>query len=353
MNAIISAQANDPATKSDPVLTVKNLRVDLGSSQGAFVVDGISFDISAGEVLGIVGESGSGKSVTVRSLIGLIAAPLKVTRGQAIFEGNDLFTLRSKDLKNVRGGRIGMVFQDPLASLNPLQRCGDQIDEMLRIHSDLTRDERRRKVIELFGAVGIPDPTTRVDQYPHEFSGGMRQRVMIAMAIANSPALVIADEPTTALDVTIQAQVMELFRKIGRQNGRSMILVSHDLGLIAENCDRILVLYSGRTMEVGPAAMVLRRPAHPYTRALLDARPKLDRKEEFLATIPGRPPSLGSRPPGCPFHPRCTLAKGRELCAREVPELRTVPGLQSSTACHFAHELVDGVVASTKKVGAL
>jgi oligopeptide/dipeptide ABC transporter ATP-binding protein len=321
-------------------LEVEGLSVDLVGRRGATrIVDDVSFKVSPGETLGIVGESGSGKSITVRAMLGLVPSPpIKVSAGRALFGGRDLLTLGAQEMRHVRGAEIGVVFQDPLASLNPLQRCGDQIEESLRAHTRLNRIERHARVIELLRSVGIPDPASLARRYPHEFSGGMRQRVMIAIAMANDPVLLIADEPTTALDVTIQAQVMQLFRGIGRRSTVSIILISHDLGLIAENCDRILVLYSGRVMETGLSRDVLSAPSHPYTRALISARPKLGVGRGGLEAIPGRPPTVGNRPSGCPFHPRCTLSRGRDICAREVPALRAVAKSTSLAACHFAEE---------------
>jgi len=327
---------------AEPVLKVENLSIDLVSrGTRTTLIEDVGFEVNAGETLGIVGESGSGKSITVRAIVGLIASPpIVVSSGSARFAGQDLLQMQPHQMNAVRGRRIGFVFQDPLSSLNPLQRCGDQIEESLREHTRLDAAARRARVVELLASVGIPDAAQRARRYPHEFSGGMRQRVMIALALANTPALIIADEPTTALDVTIQAQVMELFRSIGKASPVSIILISHDLGLIAENATRIMVLYAGRVMETGLSRSVLGAPAHPYTRALIDARPKLGRRDGELVAIPGRPPTADARPSGCPFHPRCFLSRGREICTREVPALRSVPGSDSRTACHFAEELL-------------
>lgn len=337
--------------RDQPTLKVEGLAIDLvGRKSHARIVEDISFEVAPGETLGIVGESGSGKSITVRALFGLVQSPpICVAAGRAQFAGRDLLTLSPREMTTIRGAKVGVVFQDPLSSLNPLQRCGDQIEESLRAHSTLDATRRRERVVELLRSVGIPDPAQRARRYPHEFSGGMRQRVMIALALANNPALLIADEPTTALDVTIQAQVMQLFRDIGRRSTLSIVLISHDLGLIAENAQRILVLYAGRIMEMGDTAMVLERPAHPYTRALIEARPRLGHSGELLA-IPGRSPTVGNRPSGCPFHPRCTLSRGRSRCAAEVPALRRVEGSSNLTACHFAEELL---IANTAAAGAV
>jgi oligopeptide/dipeptide ABC transporter ATP-binding protein len=325
---------------NEEVLSVTDLHVEVfDKANVSTVVDGVSFSLKANETLGIVGESGSGKSVTARALLGLLPWPLRVVSGSAIFEERDLLQLSTRELAPLRGRRISMVFQDPLASLNPLQSCGRQIDEALQTHKFGPRAERWARVVDLLHSVGIPDPERRARQYPHEFSGGMRQRVMIAIALANDPSIIIADEPTTALDVTIQAQVMDVFRTIRERSDLSVILISHDLGLIAENSNRIIVLYAGRVMESGQTREVLDAPRHPYTRALLNALPALDGKRHKLAHLEGRPPSPSQRPGGCPFHPRCPMSQGREVCVSEVPALRSLPQTQRMTACHFAEEL--------------
>jgi oligopeptide/dipeptide ABC transporter ATP-binding protein len=341
-------------TPGAPTLVVENLSIDIvGRRSRHAVVRDVSLSVAYGETLGIVGESGSGKSITMRALLGLVPSPpMQVVSGTAMFLGQDLLKLGPREMARVRGGKVGMVFQDPLSSLNPLQRCADQIEESLKAHSGLDAAGRRARVLELLAGVGIPDPERRGRRYPHEFSGGMRQRVMIAIALANNPALLVADEPTTALDVTIQAQVMELFRSVGQRQGLSMVLISHDLGLIAENAQRILVLYAGRVMETGTSRNVLGAPTHPYTVALIRARPNLaDRKGELVA-IPGRPPSIEDRPAGCPFHPRCQLSRGREICAREVPALRPVAGSANLAACHFAEESAEAGLAASRIGGA-
>jgi oligopeptide/dipeptide ABC transporter ATP-binding protein len=325
----------------DPVLAVRDLVVEFHTEDGVVkAVDGIDWEIHAGEVLGIVGESGSGKSVSTLTLLGLIPQPPgRVVRGEAIFKGRDLLKLKSKELRTIRGREMAMVFQDPMTSLNPVLTVGDQLAEAVKTHFPDKKDhEVKAHVIRLMKAVGIPNAERRVHQYPHEFSGGMRQRAMIAMAISNDPAVLIADEPTTALDVTIQAQILEVLKLAQEETHAATILITHDLGLIAEMADRVIVMYAGKVVENADVHTIFKAPRHPYTIGLMDSLPRLTLDEDWLRPIPGQPPSLINRPPGCPFHPRCFLSQGRARCREEEPPLREVAA-KHTTACHFAEEL--------------
>ena len=324
-----------------PLLEIRDLRVEFNTDDGVVrAVDGVSFDVFPGEVLGVVGESGSGKSVTAMSILGLIRQPPgKITGGTIGFRGKDLLRMKPKELRRVRGGDIAMVFQDPMTALNPVITVGQQITEALHLHNaNLSAAGARERAVALLALVGVPDPPARFRQYPHEYSGGMRQRAMIAMAIANDPALLIADEPTTALDVTIQAQVLALLRKAARETGAATILITHDLGVIAELADRIVVMYAGRIVETGDVKSIFANPRHPYTRGLLDSLPRLDQDTDELKPIAGSPPSLIDVPSGCAFHPRCAVSQGRERCRTERPELEVAATGQLS-ACHFHAEL--------------
>ncbi len=322
------------------LLDVRNLSVDARRGQrDARIVDDVSFALGAGEMLGIVGESGSGKSVSVRAVLGLIPMPpLRIAGGTAEFEGRDLLRMSARERRGILGRRISIVFQDPLAALNPLMTVGDQIAEAIQAHARLPQAAVDGHVVELLNAVRIPNAAGRARSYPHELSGGMRQRVLIAIALANDPAVIIADEPTTALDVTIQAQIMRIFRDIRRTRGCAIVLISHDLGLIAENCDRVQVMYAGRVVETGTVSDVLREPLHPYTRGLMEARPDQDLQRAQLTPIRGRPPTAGQIPPGCAFHPRCDLYRGRERCERETPVLRGDAAAGRLAACHYFDE---------------
>ncbi|RDC71220.1 ABC transporter ATP-binding protein [Rhodovulum sp. 12E13] len=324
---------------SEALLSVRDLVVEFDGPRGPVrVVDGVSFDVGAGEVLGIVGESGSGKSVSLLAVMGLLPAGARIAGGEIRFDGQRIDNAPEATLRALRGGAVSMIFQDPMTSLNPVLRIGTQIGEAIRLHAPRTpKPEVRERVEALLASVGVPDPASRARQFPHEFSGGMRQRAMIAMAIANGPRLLIADEPTTALDVTIQAQVMDVLEGVCARNHASMILVTHDLGLVAETADRIAVMYSGRVAETGPTDALFARPSHPYTRGLLDSLPTLDADHDELRSIPGQPPDMAARPPGCAFHPRCALGQGRPACSRERPDLRTV-GTGHAAACHYAEE---------------
>jgi oligopeptide/dipeptide ABC transporter ATP-binding protein len=326
----------------EPVLSIRDLAVQFTTDDGIVrAVDGVTYDVYAGETLGIVGESGSGKSVSTMSILGLIPIPPgKIVSGEAVFNGRDLLKLSKKELRRIRGNEMAIVFQDPMTSLNPVLKVGYQLGEAMKAHhADYKDDQIKEKGVGLLRTVGIPQPERRYEQYPHEFSGGMRQRAMIAMAIANNPTLLIADEPTTALDVTIQAQILEVLKKARDETDAATILITHDLGLIAEMADRVIVMYAGKIVELGDVHTIFASPRHPYTVGLMDSLPRLTVDEEFLRPIPGQPPSLINRPPGCPFHPRCFLSQGRARCREEEPPLRPVGGTQHLSACHFADEL--------------
>jgi oligopeptide/dipeptide ABC transporter ATP-binding protein len=299
-------------------LEVKDLTVTFDTADGLVqAVRGVSFALKAGQTLGVVGESGSGKSVTMQTIIGLTRGA-KVS-GEALFEGQDLLTLNSDDLRRVRGAEISMIFQDPLSSLHPYYRVGWQIVEMIRAHQDISRQAARRRAVELLRLVGIPQPDRRVDDYPHQFSGGMRQRAMIAMALANSPKLLIADEPTTALDVTVQAQIIDLMQGLQRELGTSIIMVTHDLGVVADIADDVLVMYAGKAVEKADRRTLFYRAHHPYTRGLMNSLPGAGGAHERLNPIEGQPPSLIRIPSGCPFHPRCPFVMDR--CLTDEPPL--------------------------------
>jgi peptide/nickel transport system ATP-binding protein len=326
----------------EPILSIRDLVVEFKTDDGiVHAVDGISYDVFPGETLGIVGESGSGKSVSTLSILGLIPQPPgRVVSGTAMFKGQDLLRLSKRQLRRVRGDEVAMVFQDPMTSLNPVLTVGKQLGEAIETHYPKETDDAvKARVVELLRLVGVPNPETRHDQYPHEFSGGMRQRAMIAMAIANSPSLLIADEPTTALDVTIQAQVLEVLKRVQAETNAATILITHDLGIVAELCERVLVMYAGHIVEAGDVHTIFESPRHPYTIGLMDSLPKVTEDEEWLRPIPGSPPSLINRPSGCAFHPRCFLSQGRVRCREDVPELRRAAGEGHITACHFADEL--------------
>lgn len=324
-----------------PVLSVRNLTTEFDVGSGFLrAVDSVSFDLYPGEVLGVVGESGSGKSATVLSSLRLIPEPpAHIRAGEVIFEDRDLLKLSRKQLKQVRGKHIGVVFQDPMTSLNPVLTVGQQIVEALEAHDpELKRGAARVRAESLLAEVGVPDPKTRLGQYPHEFSGGMRQRAMIAIAMANNPAVLIADEPTTALDVTIQAQVLRVLEKARSESGAATILITHDLGLIAEMADRVVVMYASRVVETGTVHEVFNSPRHPYTVGLLGSLPKIDGPIHRLASIDGSPPDPVRLPSGCPFQPRCRLAGGREVCTNVRPDLDGVTDTQRA-ACHFTDEV--------------
>jgi len=303
-----------------PLLEVRDLAVAFGPADAPVrAVEGVGFEIPAGGAVGLVGESGSGKSVTAMAVLRLIGAPGRVVAGAIRFDGQDLLALPADRMPEIRGRDIAMIFQEPMSSLNPLMTIGDQVAEAILLHQPMSRAARRERVINLLRQVGIPDPESRLGAYPHEFSGGMRQRVMISMALACRPKLLIADEPTTALDVTIQAQVLELMKRIRRQSGAAILLISHDLGVVAEMCERVVVLYAGRVVEEGEVRAIFRRAAHPYTRGLLNSIPRLDDERRRLSQIPGSVPLPGEITQGCPFRARCEHRVSR--CDAEMPPL--------------------------------
>jgi oligopeptide/dipeptide ABC transporter ATP-binding protein len=316
-----------------PLLEVRDLSVSFRTQDGTVhAVDNVSFTVNRGEVLGIVGESGSGKSVTAMTLMRLILDQNAVFSGEVLFDGRDLMQLSQHDMLQVRGTRIAMIFQDPMTSLNPVYRVGWQIEEQLRAHEDISAKQARSRTLELLGAVGIPNPQARVDDYPHQFSGGMRQRVMIAMGISCNPDVLIADEPTTALDVTIQAQILELIGNLQREFDSAVVLITHDLGVVAEVANRVAVMYAGRIVEYAEVGELFRRPQHPYTWGLLGSISRMDRpRQRRLAAITGQPPSLISLPAGCSFRPRCPHAFDR--CRTERPDLAARSGAGHLDAC--------------------
>jgi len=304
----------------EPLLSVEDLRVEFWTSRGTiYAVNGISFDIAPGETLGIVGESGCGKSVTSLALLGILPRAGRAVAGRAMFEDRDLLKLKDDQLRKIRGRDIAMIFQDPMTSLNPVLTVGRQIREALETHFDMDKKGANDRVVELLDQVGIPNARARLKDYPHQFSGGMRQRAMIAMALACEPKLLIADEPTTALDVTIQAQILDLLRELVADQGTALILITHDLGVVAGMCERVNVMYAGMFMETGSADHLFSHPRHPYTLALLNCLPTLTRGREALATIEGQPPDLANLPPGCSFAPRCPLVQ--EQCHATSPPL--------------------------------
>nr|WP_203586309.1 ABC transporter ATP-binding protein [Actinospica acidiphila] len=323
------------------MLEVRDLHVEFRTRDGvAKAVNGVSYGVDEGETLAVLGESGSGKSVTAQAIMGILDTPPgRITGGEVVFQGRDLLTLKEEERRRVRGAEMAMIFQDALSALNPVLTVGDQLAEMFTVHRGMSRKDARAKAVELMDRVRIPAARERVRQYPHQFSGGMRQRIMIAMAIALEPALIIADEPTTALDVTVQAQVMELLAELQREYRMGLILITHDLGVVADVADRIAVMYAGRIVESAPVHDIYKAPAHPYTRGLLDSIPRLDHKGRELYAIKGLPPNLTRIPPGCPFHPRCPLA--RDVCTTDDPPLYEVSGTRGS-ACHFWRECLDG-----------
>ena len=323
-----------------PLLEVDDLQVEFRTRDGvARAVNGMSFELAEGETIAILGESGSGKSVTAQAIMGILDSPPGfVTGGEVRFRGRDLLALPEKERRLYRGQRIAMIFQDALSALNPVYKVGYQIGEMFRAHRGMSKRAARLEAIELMDRVRIPGAKDRVDDYPHEFSGGMRQRIMIAMAIALDPDILIADEPTTALDVTVQAQIMELLAELQRENNTGLMLITHDLGVVAEVADKIAVMYAGRVVEQAPVRPIYASPAHPYTRGLIDSIPKLDSKGSELYAIKGLPPNLTRIPPGCAFNPRCYRAQ--DVCRVDPePPLYEIGGGRTS-ACHFWEEEV-------------
>jgi oligopeptide transport system ATP-binding protein len=310
-----------------PLLAVTDLRTSFHTRSGIYrAVDGVSFSVERGETLGIVGESGSGKSVTCYSIMGLVPQPPgRIESGSAVFDGTDLLRCPPREARAIRGKRVAMIFQDPMTSLNPYLRISEQVMEPLLIHERVSRKQALARALAMLEAVGINDAAKRIHYYPHQFSGGMRQRVMIAMALITRPELLIADEPTTALDVTVQAQILDLIRQLQRELGMAVIFITHDLGVVSGLCDRVQVMYAGRIVETAPTSALFRAPRHPYTRALQQSIPALQPKGAELFTIPGMPPDLSRPVPGCSFAPRCSFAL--EPCRTETPALRaSAPG---------------------------
>lgn len=304
-----------------PLLEVRNLKVEIPTRKGTLIaLEDVSFSLKTGEILGVVGESGAGKSMVGNSIIGLLGKPAHITHGEILLEGKRIDNLSDDEMEKIRGKSIGAIFQDPLTSLNPLFTIGDQLIETIRIHSNLSEKEARERAIRLLEATGVSAADKRMDNYPHQFSGGMRQRVVIALALSADPKLIIADEPTTALDVSVQAQIIELLKKLCEENGTAVILVTHDMGVIAETADRVAVMYAGRLAEIGPVEEMIHDAEHPYTIGLMGSIPKIGDEQDRLSQIPGAMPHLTEVPSGCAFHPRCPLAE--ERCIRERPGLQ-------------------------------
>jgi peptide/nickel transport system ATP-binding protein len=321
---------------TEPVISVRNIVVEFATRRGTLrALDGVSFDIYKGEILGVVGESGAGKSVTGTAIIGLIEPPGRIVSGEVLLNGQRIDNLPPEELRKLRGRKIGMIFQDPLTSLNPLYRVGEQLIETIQTHTNLDHLRARQRAIDLLTEVGIPAPDRRIDGYPHEFSGGMRQRVVIALALCAEPDFIIADEPTTALDVSVQAQIIALLKRLCSERGTAVMLVTHDMGVIAETADRVAVMYAGRVAEVGPVRDVVRNPLHPYARGLMGAIPSLVGTSERLVQIPGSMPRLSAIPAGCAFNPRCE--KAFEPCFRDRPD--STGDKAHQVACHlYAHQ---------------
>ncbi|RPF36024.1 ABC transporter ATP-binding protein [Streptomyces sp. TLI_185] len=326
------------------LLEVRDLHVEFRTRDGvAKAVNGVDYGVDAGETLAVLGESGSGKSVTAQAVMGILDMPPgRITGGEILFQGRDLLKLKEEERRKVRGAEMAMIFQDALSSLNPVLSVGDQLGEMFVVHRGMSRKDARAKAVELMERVRIPAAKERVKDYPHQFSGGMRQRIMIAMALALEPALIIADEPTTALDVTVQAQVMDLLAELQREYNMGLILITHDLGVVADVADRIAVMYAGRIVESAPVHDIYKVPAHPYTKGLLESIPRLDQKGQELYAIQGLPPNLMHIPPGCAFHPRCPMAQ--DVCRTDEPPLYEVNGEEPArrSACHFWRECMNG-----------
>ncbi len=315
---------------TQPLLEVQHLRVEFPTRRGTLLaLDDVSFSIAPGEILGVVGESGAGKSLTGAAIIGLLEPPGRVAGGQILLDGQRIDNLPADAMRKIRGKRIGAIFQDPLTSLNPLYTVGRQLVETIQVHLGLDTAAARQRAVELLQSTGIPAAEQRIDQYPHQFSGGMRQRVVIALALAAQPALIVADEPTTALDVSIQAQIIALLKTLTKEQGAAVMLVTHDMGVIAEACDRVAVMYAGRVVEIGPVADVIHQPAHPYTVGLMGSIPAMDEERERLMQIDGAMPRLNAIPAGCAFNPRCPRVMDR--CRSERPDL--LPAGATRAAC--------------------
>jgi peptide/nickel transport system ATP-binding protein len=326
-----------------PLLEVQNLTVEFSTPDGIVqAVRGVTFDLDPGEVLAIVGESGAGKSVTALAVMGLLPRTARID-GTVLYKGRSLLGLKDKELAEVRGKEVAMIFQDPMTSLNPVYTVGWQLAEAVQAHHDVDKAAAWQRAVDLLGLVGIPQPKDRAGNYPHEFSGGMRQRVVIAMAMANDPDVIIADEPTTALDVTVQAQILETLEKAQEETHAAIVLITHDLGVVAGMADEVLVMYAGRAVETGSVDDIYYSPRMPYTLGLLGSLPRLDAEDEPLTPIKGAPPSLVNLAPGCPFAPRCPMARAH--CEEEEPGLRPVEGADHKAACHYAEELAGDVRA--------
>ncbi len=318
-----------------PLLEVRNLRVEFPTRRATLVaLDDISFDIAPGEILGVVGESGAGKSLTGSAIIGLLDPPGRVASGEIRFDGRRIDNLPYDDMRKVRGRHIGAIFQDPLTSLNPLYTIGQQLVETIQAHLPVSSDEARRRSVRLLEETGIQAAEQRIDQYPHQFSGGMRQRVVIALALAAEPRLIVADEPTTALDVSVQAQIISLLKRLCKDHGAAVMLITHDMGVIAETCDRVAVMYAGRIAEIGPVHDVIHSPAHPYTAGLMGSIPAMDEDRERLLQIDGAMPRLTAIPSGCAFNPRCPKVFAR--CRAERPELLSAGSTRAACWLHAA-----------------
>ncbi|CAG7603525.1 ABC transporter ATP-binding protein [Actinacidiphila bryophytorum] len=320
-----------------PLLEVRDLHVEFHTRDGvAKAVNGVNYSVNAGETLAVLGESGSGKSVSAQAVMGILdMPPARIPKGEILFQGRDMLKMSGEERRKIRGRKIAMIFQDALSSLNPVLSVGYQLGEMYRVHQGLSRKDAKAKAIELMDRVRIPAAKERVGDYPHQFSGGMRQRIMIAMALALEPELIIADEPTTALDVTVQAQVMDLLAELQREYNMGLILITHDLGVVADVADKIAVMYAGRIVEDAPVHDIYAKPAHPYTKGLLQSIPRLDQKGQELYAIKGLPPNLTRIPSGCAFNPRCPMAQ--DVCRTDVPALHPV-GTARGSACHFWKE---------------
>ncbi|MFD4223344.1 ABC transporter ATP-binding protein [Streptomyces griseus] len=322
------------------LLEVRDLHVEFHTREGvAKAVNGVNYSVAEGETLAVLGESGSGKSVTAQAIMGILDMPPgKIAGGEILFKDQDLLKLKADERRRIRGQQMAMIFQDALSSLNPVLTVGEQLGEMFVVHRGMSRKDAKAKSVELMDRVRIPAAKERVGQYPHQFSGGMRQRIMIAMAMALEPSLIIADEPTTALDVTVQAQVMDLLAELQRELNMGLILITHDLGVVADVADKIAVMYAGRIVETAPVHEIYKAPAHPYTKGLLRSIPRLDQKGQELYAIKGLPPNLTRIPPGCAFNPRCPMAQ--DVCRSDVPPLYEVDE-QRRSACHFWKETLD------------
>jgi oligopeptide/dipeptide ABC transporter ATP-binding protein len=334
-----SRVADVDVNPAEAILEVKNLRTSFPTADGlVHAVDNVSFNVRKGEALALVGESGCGKSVTAMSIMRLVAPPGRITGGKVVFKGKDLASISERDMRNVRGNDIAMVFQEPMTSLNPVFKVGDQVAEAVRIHRKVSKKEARKRAAEMLELVAIPDPVKRLDDYPHQLSGGMRQRVMIAIALSCEPELLIADEPTTALDVTIQAQIMELLASLQQRLGLAILLITHDLGVVAEFCERVIVMYTGRIVEEAPAKSLFASPAHPYTRGLLKSLPTRNTGGQRLSTITGMVPPITNLPSGCKFNPRCPDVM--PICIPHEPALMIV-GEHHSARCYLHGDQAD------------